>query len=319
MWESERHEIYIGISNASVVTRLRQHVANHPDANIQAFRFRAEAGDRGKLREIERDLIYSAIDEGFTVFNREHSAIIYGDSDFDEVISVDQQKQWFLDPLGPNLTDLEALPRELSDSEIVRGRKHFEKLVGLPSGPKVTEAVSLYLAACTPFPRVTERAYWTLTSLPSWSSRRLATLNMAYLEMLFFHQDPGRKNIEVYMSTDYQYLPRRLEWLNLRRLGVKKLGQLHRSGGPNEEVLRFKSIESFVEIMTLSPEVRSAAARFALDRMRRSRVSGRFQDAHNALLAEKALDRARHWKPSDFQASSDARTNRSRARRRRTL
>ena len=299
MWESAKHEVYIGISNDSVTKRLRQHVKNYEAANIQCFRYRANAGTREKLREIERELIHDALAAGFTVFNREHSAIIYGDSVFDEDISVARQREWFADPVAVNAT--QPARKDDSASATARATKQFQKFRNLPSASGVVDALSLYLAACTPFPVETESEYWSLTCLPGWSKHRLVTLNMGYLEM-FWATDLGSNRTEISVGADYQFLPRKLAWLKLHRLGVKKTGPAHAAGGPNEEVLRFRSVDSFIAVMKTSPEVRLAVARFALDRMRKGRVSGRFRDAHNCLLAEEALRKMNERKTSEFRA-----------------
>lgn len=81
---------------------------------------------------------------------------------------------------------------------------------------------------------------------------------------------------------------------------MKRRGLVHAIGAPNEEGLEFTSVESFIEVMTTSPEVRQAVARFALDRMRKGRVAGRYRDAHNVLLADSALNRAARWTPATF-------------------
>ena len=69
-------------------------------------------------------------------------------------------------------------------------------------------------------------------------------------------------------------------------------GHVHKSSGPNAEYLIFKSPAAFVKAMKKSDKIRSAAARYALDRTRKGRVMGRYADAHNVLLAEAALERA---------------------------
>lgn len=302
IWESVDHEIYIGISNVSVTRRLRQHVKDYASANIQSFRYRFHSGTTETLREIERELIYDALHSGFTVFNREHSAIIYGNSVFDEHISVPRQEEWFANPIMANANQPQR--STATTSATARSTRQYEKFRKLPTASAITRALSLHLRACTPFPVETERAYWSLTCLPGWSDKRLLTLNMGYLEM-FWVEDAGLSRCQVNVGADYQFLPRKLAWFQTRRLGVKKTGPAHRAGGPNEEVLRFRSADAFVKVMTTCPEVRVAVARFALDRMRKGKVSGRYRDAHNSLLAGEALESMREWRPTDFVIPSE--------------
>jgi hypothetical protein len=119
LWEGEGHEVYVGISNGSVVTRLRQHVKNYEQANIQSFRFLKDKGDRSALRSIEREMIYDLCRKNFTCFNREHSSVIFGDSVLDELVPVQEQEAWFADPVGLNGRDL----ARVLESEPVFGSK----------------------------------------------------------------------------------------------------------------------------------------------------------------------------------------------------
>lgn len=303
LWEGRDHEVYIGISNSSVTARLRQHVRDYPVENIQSFRYRQHQGDRATLREVERELIYGALDKGFTVVNREHSAVVYGTSVFDERMAVERQAEWFKNPVLVNGT----APAErvaVSSAATARARRTYEEFSAMAAADSVTDAIALYLRACVPLPFQTEREYWSLTCLPSWSKDRLATLNMGYLEMFYVHANAKKELVEIYIGTDYSVLPRRRDWWRLRKLGVRRMGPIHQAGLPNEEVVQFRSVEAFVEAMQASEQLRLAAARFALDRMRKGRVSGRYQDAHNALLAGAALERASAWKSDLFLLDS---------------
>lgn len=94
------------------------------------------------------------------------------------------------------------------------------------------------------------------------------------------------------VATDSTMLPSRMTWLALKRHGASMAGPVHKSSGPNAEFLIFNTPAKFVKAMSKSDEIRCAAARYALDRTRKGRVSGRYADAHNALLAEAALERA---------------------------
>lgn len=79
----------------------------------------------------------------------------------------------------------------------------------------------------------------------------------------------------------------------LRRVGAWMSDMTHRSGGPNEQVIVFGSVSEFLYAMQKSTELRTAAAKFALDRMRESRLSGGYREAHNDLLAHNALETMR--------------------------
>jgi hypothetical protein len=295
LWEAVDHGIYIGISSESVTKRLRAHVREYPQANIQQFRYMEANRNSTKLREVERDLIYQAIREGFDCFNTEHSASIYGSSTYDDTISVARQKAWFDDPAGEN-KKARAGASPLTSAGETRANKKYPQFKARPDSDKITDAISLYLRTCVPFPVETEGAYWGLTCLPSTKMvpgyKRISTLSMGMLEMLWFTEGPGGK-VHVNLGTDYRFLPPR-SW-TMRRLGAKVTDYNHDSGGPYEAILRFKNVDSFISALEKSQQIRVAAARFALDRMRKGRLAGRYRDAHNGLLAAEALSRVDGW------------------------
>ena len=299
MWEGEDHEVYVGISSTSVVTRLRQHLKNYDHANIQSFRYMAESANTEILRAAERELIYDLCRKGFTCFNREHSAVIYGTSVLDELVSVEEQKAWFNSPAEANLADLRAEGADQSvlggQSAVVRSKARFEKLSSHPEYELILEAIATYLRGCVLYPRRSQGQFWSLSCLPNLrmagGGKRLVTLNMGMLEMFYVSELPNGRLV-LGVATDSTMLPARMTWWALKHRGASMAGHVHKSSGPNAEYLIFKSPAAFVKAMKKSDKIRSAAARYALDRTRKGRVMGRYADAHNVLLAEAALERA---------------------------
>lgn len=295
LWEGEQHEIYIGISSTSVVVRLRDHLKNFAHANIQSFRFFEHYGDRRQLRDIERQLIWEAIWAGFTVFNSEHASSIYGASEFDELIAIEDQLAWFEDPAASNLTSAHDV-HSIDNNQRARSRKNWTKFTSRPDAHQILDAVSVYLRTCTPFPFQTQIHYWGVSCLPNTrlgpGYKRLSTVNMGVLEMLWINQTPTG-SVSVQMGTDYRFLPPDFE-REVARCDVAMAGVMHVNGGAAEEVLTFPTISTFIGAMHQFAAIRMAAARFALDRMRMSKLT-RHKDAHNFLLAQEALYRVDKW------------------------
>ena len=116
------------------------------------------------------------------------------------------------------------------------------------------------------------------------------------LEMLTFI-DAGFGRSIVSMSVDYQLLPSPDTEKRMQELGAVMGGKLHPNGGANEEFLEWPTIKSYVAAMRRSPQLRKAAARFALDRMRKGPVNGQYRNAHNFLLAADVLDGMGQFRP----------------------
>ena len=304
LWEGEGHEIYIGISTDSVVKRLRRHLIDYHSANIQNFRYLPHSGDGTTLRDVERQCVWEAIwTQKIVVFNREYASSILLDAEFDELVPVEQQQAWFNDPPTMNLASADQL-RELNATEIAKSSSSFPRFMRMPESDRIIDAISLYLRCAVPIPPQTQVNYWALSCLPgtklSPGYKRISTLNMGILEMLWFNRAPSGA-IDVEMGTDYRYLPPGDTQRELRKLSVEMCGIVHRQGGADEEGLYFPSLETFVNAMRKSPHIRIAAARFALDRMRKGKVT-RHKDSHNYLLAEQALRRMDRW---DIASVSD--------------
>lgn len=288
LWETASHDVYIGISNSSVTNRLRQHVRDRPDANIKNFRYRRSDFPRLELRELERDLVEDAIKTGLIALNREYAATIVGESPFDQLISCEQQRLWLDHRVHANLDDTSTLCA-VAEHQMEASASRFAQFAKMESAPEIIQAIGMYLTACVPYPRRTIYSHWGLSCLPGTriaGGRRLVTLNMRVLEMLWFSSIDGATRVSV--GTDYRFLPAFGTRMKLRAHGAHLVGG-HRSGGPYEQVLRFDSIDTFIRAFGRSEAIREAAGRFALDRMRMGRLSGRYLEAHNYLLAEKVL------------------------------
>lgn len=298
LWEGAAHEIYIGISSESVTRRLRAHARDYPQANIQAFRYMPGGRNSTGLRDAERKLIYDAIRAGFDCFNTEHAASIYGDSPFDEKISVTRQRAWFNNPANVNAS-APIPPASLTAAQRSRANKKYPQFIERPYASEVIDVISLYLRCCVPFPAETQSEYWGLTCLPNTKLsgkgfKRVRTLNMGMIEMLWLTETPDG-DLLIEMGTDHRFLPPHSTARNLRKVGAVISDHNHASGGPYEAILLFQDTESFLTALKTSQHIRVAAARFALDRMRKSRLSGRYRDAHNHLLAADVIKRLNQW------------------------
>lgn len=291
MWEGEQHGIYIGVSTVSVATRLRQHVKNFPSANIQAFRYLPQTDGMSALRLRERELVYSATASGFTAYNNEYASGVIGPSVLDDLIDPAVQAEWFDDPLAANLAD--DTPRnQVNKSETARSRDRFDGFMKRADAQPILDALSTYIACCIPLPGKTAESFWTV-SLPVMSYngiRRVSTVNMGMLEMLWISEYQSGE-VTVCMGTHNRFVPQGRSWASLSRAGIDYCGRVHKEGGAEEQVVEAHSPRQFVRALANFEELRLGAARFALDRMRKGRVSGRYREAHNFLLADEALRR----------------------------
>lgn len=80
---------------------------------------------------------------------------------------------------------------ERSDSTELRFRyaSRFQKLLAMPQAGEVFDILALYARTCLPMPRRTERAYWSVSCLPSSSGRPLARVNASWMELFTLYAD----------------------------------------------------------------------------------------------------------------------------------
>jgi hypothetical protein len=90
-----------------------------------------------------------------------------------------QQRRWM-----EGETDLpDATDRSESLEQRFKYAARFEKLLQRPQAQEVLEILRLYGATCIPIPRTTERAYWSVSCLPSTSDKPLVRVNASWMEL----------------------------------------------------------------------------------------------------------------------------------------
>ncbi|MBT0566085.1 hypothetical protein [Williamsia sp. CHRR-6] len=294
LWEDENHRIYIGISEKHVATRIRAHIRNfRPVSNIQSFRYLPDTGTSTELRTRERELVHSAADDDaqFVVMNREHAAVVFGDSVFDAEVRPETQQAWLDDPVAEwtPFTQSRATEKRRAAAE-----NAWVKFDGRDDSESIIDAVALYARLCVPSAAATEYEWWVVTC-PGWKNaafERVCTVSISFLEVLWFAQDRKTGRVSVQVGVDYRSLPAKGV---VKSLKMRLRGKVHPSGGPFEEVVEFASVEDFRRALEESAALRRAAARFALDRMRTGRV-GRYRESHCPQLAAAVLNRANELK-----------------------
>jgi hypothetical protein len=78
----------------------------------------------------------------------------------------------------------------------------FEKLLRRPQADDVLDILRLYGATCIPIPRRTERAYWSVSCLPSTSDKPLVRVNASWMELFTLLPDGAglRARIILHLS-----------------------------------------------------------------------------------------------------------------------
>ncbi|WP_186629415.1 GIY-YIG nuclease family protein [Rhodococcus sp. BP22] len=285
--EFDDGQFYIGIS-VDIRARLRQHRVNHND--IATFRVRAFDTSSIELRRVERKLVHSAETAGFVLRNREHAAVIVGESSLDAIITPAEQDSWSRNPSLINRTD-GWVGVEYLESQLAAHAGSYKRLQTHPRYVEIVRSLGAYLDACVPFPARSEGTFWTVSCFPGSSKTLLLRVSMGMLETFYVWENVKTGDLEVHMFVDGSHLPRprllsRLQ-LSQKLSKTTEVGPRgHKSAGVFERTVVVRDIK-FLEDTLNIPGVARSAASHALSVMRK-RQSG-YKSSHCPQLASAGI------------------------------
>lgn len=115
-----------------------------------------------------------------------------------QFLGLEQQRDWIEGKM--DLPDADERSESLEHRFKYAAR--FEKLLRRPQAEEVLEILGLYGRSCIPMPRRTERAYWSVSCLPSTSDKPLVRVNASWMELftLYADDDGIRSRFIVHLS-----------------------------------------------------------------------------------------------------------------------
>lgn len=155
----ENGDIYAGQA-VDVTRRFVQHSKNHEDITHISFKRMAKS----MLDDEERSLIWALEHQGFILRNITFTSIPKGDSDFELLMSADEQNQWLVDSTIP----LEIGTRVNDIKLRLKYKKKFSKFQIMEHAVEVTEFLRRYVYQGIPVPLRSELAFWCTSCLPSY-------------------------------------------------------------------------------------------------------------------------------------------------------
>ncbi|MBA2376824.1 MAG: GIY-YIG nuclease family protein, partial [Rubrobacter sp.] len=271
-------ELYAGKAR-DVTRRFVQHSKTHDDIERLAFMRVSEA----ELDTAERSVI-KRLEEGKPLRNITFTRLPAGETDFDLVMSHEEQMRWradlsFQDLSGPRLVD-PVLRRKYS-----RRYRQFERL---GSAERVSDVLRTYVDAAIPVPRRSEVAFWAVTCLPSVGMP--ARININWQEVFNVHGHDADLWCSIFMAASPfdEWSQERSDKLYERYLTLQPTDHWYKPGG--EDQLNFYIRADEVESFVTDPEVLPAIREFNLRLMRRGPcIYGRYHcmDLVDRLLEEK--------------------------------
>jgi hypothetical protein len=166
-------EIYAGQA-LDVTRRYVQHRKVHPD--IEEISFRQLAKDRLDIEE--RALIWELEQYGHRLRNIVFTSIPKGESDFDLIMPVAEQKQWLQD-----LRMVETSGERVIEPELRRKyRQTYERFLQLPYADRATDVLKAYVRNGIPAFRRGEVSFWCVSCMPGRGV--YARINIYWQEVL---------------------------------------------------------------------------------------------------------------------------------------
>lgn len=168
-------QFYVGLAT-DFVRRYNQHRKNHLD--IERVSFKKIKKER--LTEEEKLIVQTLQSEGFSLRNIQLVSIVEGETDFDLLMSVEQQEEFISDLAFKNM---EGDKFEIEEQRI-KYTNNFLILSKLPYFEKFIQAIKAYVMIGIPIPKKSEYSFWCV-SAPS-SSTKLSRININWQEVSTF-------------------------------------------------------------------------------------------------------------------------------------
>lgn len=205
-----------------------------------------------------------------------------------QFLDIEQQAAWLEGRAEP----ADAETRHDSIEQRMKYAARFQKLLRRPQASGLFEILELYGRTCIPMPRATERAYWSVSCLPSTSDKPLARVNASWMELftLYADGDDLRARFIVHLSDltpGGVLVPEAVDEALFEQC-VREPENVSCSSpeGPDISVVRIRGMESIRDFLTAARAVR-IIRRFNLTHMNRGRNA--YQASHSYSVADYML------------------------------
>ena len=205
-----------------------------------------------------------------------------------QFLDVEQQQEW----LEGRAELADAEERQDSIEQRLKYAHRFQKLLRRPQASELFEILELYGRTCIPLPRATERAYWSVSCLPSTSDKPLVRVNASWMELftLYANDEDLRARLIVHLSdftTNGSLAQERIDQVFLEG-SVRAPEDLRYSvtSGPDIFIIKIRGSASICDFLSV-PRALRAVRRFNMTHMNRGRNA--YQASHSYSVADYML------------------------------
>lgn len=263
-------EQYIG---QAVDVSTRFHVHRRTYADIVAIQF--QVVPRGDLDTVEQTAIRDTQAAGVPLRNVTHALGRLYASPFDALVTIDEQHRWLHDQEHPGLAGSEQIDTRVeAPAQRQRHLHRFQRLIADPRFGPVVPALRRYVAAAIPFPRRTERSYWTISAQPATNRHtfpRLFTLSVQTVETFYLCTPRAEPDeLMIVMNVDADTILDATATLRAARRRLRPVSVSEATYRARPRVLALEAgTAADVATLLADPLVISAARRLNLDLMRK--------------------------------------------------
>ena len=270
-------EIYAGQA-LDVTRRYVQHRKVHAD--IEQISFRQMSKDR--LNDEERTLIWSLEQSGQRLRNITFASIPKGESDFDLIMSLEEQNRWLQDP-----SCIDFYGSRVVDPELRRKySRKYKSFANLPRSDEVIDVLRSYVRAGVPAFLRSEVSFWCASCVPVRHVR--ARINIYWQEVITVSVAEEELWVSLHLA-DSPFTLLSDEALTLlfeRHPSLEIVDHKHSPGGPDQVNLVLPLADA--QIFIYDPEVLPAIRLFNLRLMKKGPCN--FARYHCMDLADKLVD-----------------------------
>ena len=268
-------DCYVGQAK-DVTRRYTQHRNTFFD--IQRISFKTIPSN--KLDHEEIMYIEILEKEGFLLRNIEYTSIFRGESDFDKIMTSDNQEKWltdltFVDSLGPR-PDLQELYRKTE-----RAYQRFEKH---PEVKQIVRLLHTYIPIAIPAFKRTEADYWSMTSP---NRRDPVRINLQWQEVFAVKILSGQSYAIFQLAKsplDRRSRKERMRF-RFRHRSARRFSHRYRPGGQDQT--RFEVPLDHALRFIREPNVTTAIRLFNLRLMRKGMTN--YRRNHCVMLADQLI------------------------------
>lgn len=195
---------YVGKSK-DIVRRFKQHLCTY--GNVINFSY--YCCNESEHSERERNSIHMIDRAGIKITNNDFAAFVHGEKYVDDVINVEEQKQWL------SGTCIEAGMRGRFALEEANREKTYKNYTNIHTSNYFGESLELasaYTRQTIPAPCKTEQSFWSVSITPVTEkrkdNRRIFCFNMHRMETFVLAYNPIESTISGYVSMSREVVER---------------------------------------------------------------------------------------------------------------